>query len=277
MESKRNLLIYLKGYSSDELSTNIKRFSFDRKMNIAIKNNILNLFKETYEKGAYFSTDDKIPYTKTYRNTLEKVGLYCDLEFIKHVVEKCDYNSPKYLDILFHNCVMNSGKIDAIKYLVKKGSNVSSYDLLFSILYKNFDYTKYFLKLGINYLNSNDLFSIVIQDSVEMSIKFIYENKIKFNHHKMLMEMIKRNDGKMENSFNFILNNYKVKVNLGNSRTDNLLSVAVKFNNINIVKMLVEYGANVNYESGTPLRIALENNHKDIILYLVENGAKFYY
>ena len=54
---------------------------------------------------------------------------------------------------------------------------------------------------------------------------------------------------------------------------------AIKNNDIEKVKKLVEYGTDINveykynYESKTALMLALEKGHLEIIKYLVEHGA----
>jgi len=48
---------------------------------------------------------------------------------------------------------------------------------------------------------------------------------------------------------------------------------------MNIIKYLIEYGANVNYENtygNTPLMAACENNNEILVEYLVEHGAKIH-
>lgn len=54
---------------------------------------------------------------------------------------------------------------------------------------------------------------------------------------------------------------------------DNALLSAISFNSIDYVKCLISYGADVNAYRGEPLRLAIEYDHKDILLLLVENGA----
>ncbi|OUM61687.1 hypothetical protein PIROE2DRAFT_26240, partial [Piromyces sp. E2] len=54
------------------------------------------------------------------------------------------------------------------------------------------------------------------------------------------------------------------------------LHAACKNGHIDVVKYLVEQGANIhqeNYNYDTPLYIACKNGHEDIVKYLVEQGA----
>lgn len=51
------------------------------------------------------------------------------------------------------------------------------------------------------------------------------------------------------------------------------LSLAIKYGRLNIVKYLVENGANIHHDSGEPIRDACRNGHLSVVKYLVEKGV----
>ena len=53
------------------------------------------------------------------------------------------------------------------------------------------------------------------------------------------------------------------------------LRYASKNGNLDIIKFLIEHGANI--EIGTPLAIAVENNHIDVARFFIENDAIYTY
>ncbi|XP_057319242.1 ankyrin-3-like [Microplitis mediator] len=61
----------------------------------------------------------------------------------------------------------------------------------------------------------------------------------------------------------------KANVNLKNGV--DILKVAVKKDNFELMRILVDAGSNVNY--GSPLHEAIENNNYEIVKYLITNGA----
>jgi ankyrin repeat protein len=61
---------------------------------------------------------------------------------------------------------------------------------------------------------------------------------------------------------------------------NNLMDIAVRYGHIDIVRLLVEYGAHVDKGSGrgyTSLDLAAREGHLDIVEYLCSKGAKIYY
>jgi len=68
----------------------------------------------------------------------------------------------------------------------------------------------------------------------------------------------------------------KVLIIRGEYITDVGLQSACVHGHLNIVKYLVQEGADANSDGGYPLIYACEHGHLDIVKYLVENGANVY-
>lgn len=72
--------------------------------------------------------------------------------------------------------------------------------------------------------------------------------------------------------------NYDANLCLGTSRNVSIppLMVAVKLNKLDMVQKCIDRGDDVNldhYNLGTPLLLASENNHQDVIDMLIDNQA----
>ena len=61
----------------------------------------------------------------------------------------------------------------------------------------------------------------------------------------------------------------------GKRHIDEFLCVLCNTRYIELVKIVIEAGANVNFLSGLPLRMAIGGKHYDIIALLMDNGATY--
>lgn len=55
------------------------------------------------------------------------------------------------------------------------------------------------------------------------------------------------------------------------------LNSACKRNDIDLIKFVLNYNANINEEEGEAIRIASENGHLETVSFLLEKGAKIHY
>ena len=71
-----------------------------------------------------------------------------------------------------------------------------------------------------------------------------------------------------------IINSIKITQDIG-ANGDTPLLLAIKTQNLELVKLLVKNGADVNFEKpNTPLKIAIKENNIDIVKFLLKKGAK---
>lgn len=112
-------------------------------------------------------------------------------------------------------------------------------------------------------------------------IKLILNKKNKYGHslndYDVLFEAVENGNYDvlqllLENGINIKNDN-----NEENDKCDykqKILPLAVISGNIDNVDLLLEYGANVNICDELPLRIAIENNDLDMVVFLLKNGAE---
>lgn len=141
-----------------------------------------------------------------------------------------------------------------------------------------------FKTLIINYLNS-DFKKILSNKSltekeIEYLINFLIKEKSKTLKEELITSKNKLNKIRDINFFNFnlIKNNFKNEKNLNFENYKGSLFYAVKFNQINIAKMLIslrysDVNEQVLNEQKTPLIEAIYNQNLDLVKLLVNNGA----
>lgn len=142
---------------------------------------------------------------------------------------------------------------EILNYQESKYGNTLLHLSIFNDNYKGF---KTLLKLGAN-PNVADSFHcstplIEASESFDNRIKYVEE----LIQYKTNINYIECNDGKDPQKMN---------------RT--ALIAASGKGHLDIVKILIKNGANINYKNGSALSSAVVGNHYDIVLYLLENGA----
>lgn len=78
----------------------------------------------------------------------------------------------------------------------------------------------------------------------------------------------------------YLLKKKKIDVNVSNSDYETPLHLACQNNHFEIVKLLIDHGANLeacrDFSDHTPFHYACENGHENIIKLLVENGVNIH-
>lgn len=87
------------------------------------------------------------------------------------------------------------------------------------------------------------------------------------------MEQYLLNERLVEASENGDINMVKRLIQIGATSYDIALKEASLFGHLEIVKYLIEKGANIQANNNLALRMAVMNKHLDIVKYLIENGA----
>ncbi|XP_057319236.1 putative ankyrin repeat protein RF_0381 [Microplitis mediator] len=105
--------------------------------------------------------------------------------------------------------------------------------------------------------NNFEIFDDLINDGADINGSFWEKTPLEIavrRGYKKMTELLVKNEA---------------NVNLKNG--DNILKVAVEKDNFELVRILVDAGAYVNY--GLPLNQAIKNNNYEIVKYLIANGA----
>ena len=140
---------------------------------------------------------------------------------------------------------------------------------------KYFKYKQKYLKLKIMYGGGFDKLLQIIQtsdDTSDFDISDVNINKV-YNGKLLLLEAVKNN------RYNIVklLLEKGADLNRNDSYRRTALMYAIIFNNIEIVKLLLEKGANVDSDRKTALMYAIETKNIEIVTLLLEKGANVNY
>lgn len=222
------------------------------------------------------------------------------LKSLKRFKNNIDLNNSKdedksKADLLVEACI-NHDKV-AIDFLLEKGISVNVKDKdgctpLIAACYRGYkDIVEYLLKIGADpndrgYVYSQELTKVVCDGTpLVVAIKMrntdvvnilVKEKKIKINEKiefgKTALMYAVEND--CENIVKTLVEN-GANINSIPVGGESALITAVCKGNENIVKILLENGADVNYESynGTALKLAIENKNMSLVKLLIDNFA----
>lgn len=167
--------------------------------------------------------------------------------------------------VLIHTVVNNN--IDAVNILIKHGVDINSNKdetaLYFAIENENIDMVKTLLEANIK---PDYLYNALEKNNTEIT-KTLIDYNVSISANSFVMS-IKNNNIDIVNYI--IATGYDLNANNGQE-----LLASVENNNIEIAKILIENGADVNtkYESYTPLMIACREGYTNIVAFLIENYA----
>ena len=114
---------------------------------------------------------------------------------------------------------------------------------------------------GLNRKEFNNQFAILpvsIQKQLHGLVKCLDEKNMRIACEKDYLVAVK-----------YFVKDCKMDIRVEN---DKALRYAVHYNRLNVVKFLIESGANIHALKDLALRLAAERGHLDVIKYLVEKG-----
>ena len=184
-----------------------------------------------------------------------------------------EYLKPKVSHINKNHALINCanrGNLEQIKYFLANGADVNfeySCILSYALLNKHLEVAKYFIANGL-YINTQSI-----------SLSEIYEVDLNKEAREFLRLYVtffeSASNGNLEAIKECVLQN-DVFVNAKNNNGETALVLASINGHFEIVKYLVEHGADVNVQDKwdwTALINASHNGHLEIVKYLVANGA----
>ena len=259
---------------------------------ISCREGNLDIVKYLVEQGADIHVDNN--------NPLRVACINGHLDIVKYIVEEqgVDINTDEYL----FNMACIYGNLDIVKYLVKKGLWVFINNDTLLKLYKNkyFDILKYLIEIKkcdcneiiykscgdgnldmVKYLVEEQGLDIHIENERILYVaccnghldivKYLVEKgaKIYKKRKPILCDVCKSNNLEV---LKYLVEERKYSIHMEN---DLPLRNACKYGyyNLNMVKYLVEQGADIHVNNEEPLNNACYKNDLDIVKYLVENGA----
>lgn len=165
---------------------------------------------------------------------------------------------------------LHTGKKDLADFLIRLGADVKQVEI--GCLY-NVDMARYFIQLGADprtvridcALHDKKLAQALIELNPDFSGNQL--NNLSFNDlatQPKLLEFL-------------MINNFKTDGVNNNIEKRTLLSIAAELGELEVVKLLLNNNASINYADGiglTPLVYAVMNNHNEVAQALIEAGAK---
>ncbi len=217
-----------------------------------------------------YLTDEKELYINTYKHFFHAACTYGHLDIVKYLVEKGLYtfiNNDTVLNLYQNNY------FDILKYLI----NIKKCDYN-DIIYKscgdgNLDMVKYLVEeqgLDIHMENERILYIACCNNNLDI-VKYLVKHgaKIYKKRKPIICDVCKSNNLDV---LKYLVEERKYSIHMGN---DLPLRNACKYGyyNLDVVKYLVEHGADIHVNNEEPLHNACYKNDLDIVKYLVENGA----
>ncbi|OUM65089.1 hypothetical protein PIROE2DRAFT_7979 [Piromyces sp. E2] len=211
-----------------------------------------------------------------------------DINIVRYVINvginiKYQQNFTILKNIIYKN------NFDLLKLFVPEYFDVNSRDeegyslLQYAIRIRNSSIIVFLLKLGaqknnIENLSYNEMkYFIKNEDILGILLSLEYNHK-KFNEEEFKSLIIDAINTENVTIIQYIINILAMDLNITikNVRCSPLIW-AIRIRNIQVVKSLIEKGANINFvdeEGNIPLISAIENHHSHLIYYLVEKGVE---
>lgn len=213
----------------------------------------LNIVKYLVENGADINN----------RYQLESICSCADLNTIKYLVESgVDFNDYGYLA----TCCKR-GDLEIVKYLVEAAAGEHIDKVLLDTCARGFcDIVKYLVESAANISDNNDALLVASEYGRVDVVKYLIEQKIDVCGNNNYVLKASANNGRIYD------NNLSFQSVIYFNKWSSFLKNKSQFY-FEIIKLLVEAGADVNADNGYALRISSEKKRDDVVKYLIEQGA----
>jgi len=245
--------------------------------------------------------DDIIKYIIEYALTknLNRNDLLQDSNLINLSIENCNENITSYLiekgikidnKIVMANAIYMDYSNATMKYLIEHGADVNKegnckkIPLHIAFENKNEDLAKYLIDHGASTDDPKILWVAVINNISKTTIKYLIEHNINIinpqkSYYYKNVPIIKAIEKNSESIVKLLVD-YGIEINF-NYDTPNYspLGLAFKKRNENIIKYLIEHGADINANlfDEKPLTLALKSYNESFIKYIIDKGADVNY
>lgn len=280
MMSKRlfiiNIVIFL-----NVLSITSYASILDRSLRNAIFNNKIQNVKKLVESGINLNKIDKLgypPIAYVLHNSFDNVDMF------KYLVSKgAKFKGNPILEIL---AVMHTRK-KIMKYMIVEDHYYQKKlnERLIKVLVKypaRHEYPKRIISLGADVNYKNDYGITPLLQSINYNnfedVKFLISKGAKFESNDIIKLIIKKENIDILK----LLISKGIDINYKpNNMYRTLLGIAIENNSIESIKLLVSMGADVNLSSGpsyrSPLILAVNEKNTEVFKYLLDNGADVNY
>ena len=223
-------------------------------------------------------------------NLIPLAAKYKNIEIVKLLINKgMDVNEPyqrtkSTITTALIEAAMVNGNIDVVKVLIDTGADINAVEsylnktaLLMAIEYSDNETIELLIKYkaDINHIDNEG--NAPIDIATRLNKTDIVNLLIKNGAPNDLTRAIKYG---VTDQVEYLLSKSK-NIDALDSNGDTALALAIKENNVNLVKMIINKGANINIisfinnysDEYSPLMIASKNGNKEIVNLLIKNGA----
>ena len=223
-------------------------------------------------------------------NLIPLAAKYKNIEIVKLLINKgMDVNEPyqrtkSTITTALIEAAMVNGNIDVVNVLIDTGADINAVEsylnktaLLMAIEYSDNETIELLIKYKANINHIDNEGNAPIDIATRLNKTDIVNLLIKNGAPNDLTRAIKYG---VTDQVEYLLSKSK-NIDALDSNGDTALTLAIKENNVNLVKMIINKGANINIisfinnysDEYSPLMIASKNGNKEIVNLLIKNGA----
>ena len=213
------------------------------------------------EKGADINTSDGSPLYFAAKNK--------HFDVVKYLVENgATIENEDWEDQPIEGAAIG-GNLETIKYFIKHGANLNKRSFVYALANGHFHLINYFISTGFKI---EDVADDAFVNAVEKDRSDVLE---------YLLPYLQDKEGIIQESYNTIvgygkLDTVKYLISKGAKvRNADLLS-ALRKEDLDLVKLLVENGADIHFDNDQVFVMAASYDHLDIVKYLLSKGINIH-
>ncbi|XP_057319438.1 putative ankyrin repeat protein RF_0381 [Microplitis mediator] len=210
-------------------------------------------------------------------------------KIVKLLIEyKADVNCRSFLQSACLTTAIESDNFEIFELLLDAGANIHPSHTARTPIYvavdkNNYEITKHLINHGADVntcFDNKTLLYRAVENENDRIVELLIINKANVNQiievgcssNSALYKAVEISN---LNIVKLLINAPSIDVNLSIDSHEPLLHEAIRQNNYEIIKYLIEHGVNINtgYKYDTPLNIAIINGNKEVVKLLIENKA----
>jgi len=283
---KKAKALNIQGPTEEDIRKSREVIRNNKNLEIAVDKGNIKGVKRLLDKGA------NIHIIKDY--PLRHFSYKGNLEMVKYLIERgADINAFNGESIIIAS---SNGYLDIVKYLVENGADIheqSDQALTYAIQKNHLDIVKYLIGVGCgdksylyrNFINAarktedTELIDY-IEKHLNRQIKEGLLNKLEGPNEKEVRNALSKMnyetalEKSIEHGYVDFVKKYLKLIDIKVKDKDRLLFIAIDSNNIEIVKILIDNGADINCEDSIPLFFAAENGDKKMVEFILNYYLK---
>ncbi|XP_057318733.1 ankyrin-1-like [Microplitis mediator] len=253
----------------------------------AIKNNNYEIVKYLISNGA--EINNAYEYRKWGITPLEHAVQRGYKKIVELLIEyKADVNRISFFSFTCLSIAIENDNFEIFKLLLDAGADIRPSHITRAPIYtavdkNNYEITKHLINHGADVntcFDNKTLLYRAVENENERIVELLINNKANVNQTIVICyssnsALYKAVEISNLNILKILVKAPSIDVNLSLDFHEPLLHQAIRQNNYEIIKCLIEHGANINtvYKCETPLKIAIINGNKEVVKLLIENNA----